>query len=140
MPRNKVSAKQLKEWVDAGKVDPTLASSIPKKLAKYRNTITYIGELRFDSRKEAERWHELTVLQEAGMVANLQRQVAFPLRVGSFIIGKIVLDFVYERRTPDGWEIIHEDVKGKWAGALTPLFRWKRKHFEFQYDRTIIIT
>ena len=98
---------------------------------KYRNRkITYNGEV-YDSVKEYRRHDELKILEKAGQITNLQRQVPFELipkqRNES---GKVVeracnyiADFVYEQ---DGQQIV-EDVKGYKKGAAYNIFTIKRK-------------
>lgn len=46
---------------------------------KYLNTTTTIGGKKFDSLKERNRWNELNLLQRAGKITDLQRQVKFVL-------------------------------------------------------------
>lgn len=50
-----------------------------KKTPKYHNKKTTLDGEVFDSRKEARRWSELQLLQKAGMITGLRRQVPFPL-------------------------------------------------------------
>lgn len=51
-----------------------------KYKSKYYNVKTRaLDGTVFDSRKEAIRWDELTLLQRAGKISNLQRQVQFDL-------------------------------------------------------------
>ena len=80
----------------------------------------------FDSRKEAERYGELLLLQRAGKISNLQRQVRFQLIPAQYKDGKCIFrsvtyiaDFVYEK---DGEKVV-EDVKG----FRTPEYIIKRK-------------
>lgn len=81
------------------------------------------GEL-FDSLKEKRRWQELLLLEKAGKISNLRRQVKYTLipaqreiilRNGRPIQGKIIerevayrADFVYE----ENGQTVVEDVKG----------------------------
>lgn len=46
---------------------------------KYRNLTVTIGNKAFDSVKESRRWNELNLLQRAGKITDLQRQVKFVL-------------------------------------------------------------
>ena len=48
-------------------------------MSKYYNQKTTINGIVFDSRKEARRWTELTLLLKAGQIKDLQRQVKFVL-------------------------------------------------------------
>lgn len=80
---------------------------------------TEVDGIRFDSLKEARRWGELRLMEKAGEIRNLRRQVALPLegrdgplktRTGRAM--RLTVDFVYEdRRT--GWATVYEDSKGK---------------------------
>lgn len=87
-----------------------------KKPAKYRNEKVTIGGLKFDSKKEGARWGALCVLERAGKISDLRRQVRIPLLGRDGLIrsekGRVlvyVADFVY--RLPDGSEVV-EDAKG----------------------------
>lgn len=48
-------------------------------MGKYGNkTVVFNGE-RFDSKREEKRWKDLLLLQEAGVIRDLKRQVKFEL-------------------------------------------------------------
>lgn len=99
---------------------------------KYGNqpVVTIDGE-RFDSKAEARRCGELLLLQRAGAIRELRRQVRFlliPSQRDS--AGKVVrevsyvADFVYEEpAAADVWRLVVEDVKG----VRTEAYRLKRK-------------
>lgn len=84
-------------------------------MTKYHNRkITRDGET-FDSVKEYRRWCELKLLERAGVIKNLDRQVKFELIPSQKVDGKVVerpvnyvADYVYEQ---DGKTVV-EDVKG----------------------------
>ena len=88
---------------------------------KYRNRKTVVDGICFDSRKEAARWCELRLLERAGEIEGLQRQVAFELipksQHGRAI--RYIADFVYIER---GRQII-EDVKG----VRTEVYKLKKR-------------
>lgn len=82
---------------------------------KYRNTKTTADGITFDSRKEAKRYQELRLLEKAGEISDLQRQVPFLLipvqRIGGKVAERAVqykADFVYT----DHGETVVEDTKG----------------------------
>jgi hypothetical protein len=84
------------------------------------------GGKPFDSAAEARRWGELQLLQRAGQITELQRQVRYQLVPGQRDAdGKAVrpvhyvADFRY--RDAQGREVV-EDVKG----VATPVYRLKR--------------
>lgn len=102
----------------------------------------------FQSKMEAKRWVALNVIQRAGRIRNLQRQVRYPLHVVNpqglkVRIGVYVADFVYEERgarIPDNlltaaeeWVEIVEDAKGH----IEDLYKWKRAHWEAEYGKTL---
>lgn len=49
------------------------------KRNKYQAIKTYVDGIEFDSRKEARRYQDLLLLQRAGVILNLERQVKFEL-------------------------------------------------------------
>lgn len=110
-----------------------------KKNSKYRAKKTTLDGIQFDSKKEALRWAKLKVLEEAGEIHDLQRQVKFVLipaqreantvgARGGTIKGKLIerevayyADFVYYIKGSD--KPIVEDTKG----VRTPEYIIKRK-------------
>lgn len=99
---------------------------------KYGNRKTTIDGIAFDSAKEAKRWQELKLLERAGEIFELQRQVPFVLIPKQERDGKVVeravvykADFVY---TENGQEVV-EDVKG----VRTKEYVIKRKLMLWQF-------
>ena len=94
------------------------------RVSKYKARKTAYKGTIYDSGKEAKRAAELELLQRAGKIKNLRRQVKFTLQDKFQYRGKIiraieyVADFVYEA---DG--LIIEDVKG----YRTPEYKIKAK-------------
>ena len=86
--------------------------------AKYRNRKVENEHGKFDSAKEAQRYAELVLLERAGAIANLRRQVPYALVVAGVYIGKYVADMVYK----EGEKVVVEDVKG----FKTEVYRLKR--------------
>lgn len=94
--------------------------------SKYNNHKTTVDGIEFDSKKEARRYSELRLLERAGQITNLQRQVKFCLIPTQFEPDTIgprggvkkgkriehecayIADFVY---TQNG-ELVVEDTKG----------------------------
>lgn len=74
---------------------------------KYGAKKTRVDGITFDSRREARRYQELQLLQRAGKIGDLQRQVRYELVVNGHKIGRYTADFVYWEY---GEEIV-EDVK-----------------------------
>jgi len=99
----------------------------PKGRSKYRNRKVAVDDLAFDSEAEHRRWHVLLVLQRAGEITELQRQVRYeliPAQVGpggrKQRATAYIADCVY--RTKDG-KVVVEDVKG----FRTDAYRLKKK-------------
>lgn len=84
---------------------------------KYGNVkVVFDGE-KFDSKKEARRWAELKLLQRAGQIEFLNRQVPFVLIPSQYDdkTGKLIeravtynADFVYK----ENGDLVVEDCKG----------------------------
>ena len=92
-----------------------------------------VDGITFDSKKEATRYSELKLLQRAGEIFDLQRQVPFTLIPKQVRDGKTIerpcvykADFVYKDK--DGTEIV-EDVKG----VCTKEYRIKKKLMLWQF-------
>jgi hypothetical protein len=105
--------------------EPSLMRQTPaKKPSKYRNEKCESGGIKFDSKREMMRWHDLVQMQARGEISELELQVPFILAEPVVIAGRkrpalrYVADFVYER---DGKTVI-EDVKGR----ITEGYRIKR--------------
>lgn len=98
---------------------------------KYNAKKVTVDGITFDSKGEADRWCELVLLQKAGIVKNLERQVPFELQPSFRKRGKTyrainyIADFVYER---DNIKVV-EDLKG----FRTKEFALKLKLFEYRY-------
>ena len=93
---------------------------------KYHNQKVCAGDEVFDSRREYNRWCELRLLERAGKISDLKRQVRFRLLPAQDVNGACkerpadyIADFVY---TKDGAQIV-EDAKG----VRTPEYILKRK-------------
>lgn len=84
---------------------------------KYGNKKITTEDGDFDSKKEYRRWCELKLLQRAGEITNLRRQVSFVLIPVQKVDGKVVeravkyiADFVYNE--PGKLYCTVEDTKG----------------------------
>ena len=98
---------------DKGKLMPECES--PSKRSKYGAKKVTVNGIQFDSKREARRYLELSALEMAGQIRDLQLQVKFELIPSQRIDGKVVerscdyvADFVYEQNG----ETIVEDSKG----------------------------
>ena len=80
---------------------------------------------KFDSVKEYHRWGVLRLLERAGKISDLKRQVSFeliPKQEGERALTYIA-DFTYQ----ENGELVVEDVKGYKGGAVYQIFVCKRK-------------
>lgn len=98
-----------------------------RRSGKYNNRRCEIHGEKFDSELERDRWLNLRLLERAGEISQLRRQVAYELipeqkrpSGGVERACSYVADFVYVDKA--GRTVV-EDVKG----AVTPEFRLKRK-------------
>lgn len=120
----------------------------PKKGNKYNAKKSH----GFDSKKEENRYYELRLMEKAGVIKNLERQVKFVLTPtvrepdvigprGGKKPGRVILnessyiaDFVYtDSRTG---KTVVEDVKGYRGGEAYKTFTLKKK---FLYDKRGIL-
>ena len=89
----------------------------PKRNNKYSARRTVLDGIRFDSKREAKRWAELCLLERAGEIADLRRQVPLMLegRNGPLLTRtgrrmRLTVDFAYtDLRTG---LTVFEDSKG----------------------------
>lgn len=95
-------------------------------MSKYKSKKVISEYGTFDSKKEYKRYLELNLLESAGVITNLKRQVRFQLLPSQKCNGKVIerpvyyiADFVYSQ----GEETIVEDTKG----FKTPDYILKRK-------------
>jgi hypothetical protein len=89
---------------------------------KYGNKRVVVDGIRFDSKREAARWQELKLLERAGEIKGLERQVEYeliPKQPGERAV-KYIADFRYIDH--DGKTVV-EDTKG----VKTPVYILKRK-------------
>lgn len=103
------------------------------RIAKYGNKKIVVDGITFDSKKEAQRWAELKLLERAHVITNLQRQVTFVLIPKQVREGYCVeractykADFVYKA---NGKTVV-EDVKG----IKTKEYIIKRKLMLFRHN------
>ena len=99
---------------------------------KYRNIKAIVDGIPFDSRKEANRYCELKLLQRAGQIQNLVLQKEFELLPKQEVDGKVVeravkyrADFTYD----ENGKTVVEDTKG----VRTPEYILKRKLMLYRY-------
>lgn len=95
-----------------------------KRKAKYNNQKIEFDGMKFDSKKEYTRFNELMMMQRAGIIDELRRQVSFEIvpKNGTERAAYYVADFVYK----EGGKKIIEDVKSQ-ITKQNPVYVLKRK-------------
>lgn len=99
-------------------------------MAKYRNKKVEVDGILFDSRKEARRYQELRLLEKAGAIRNLERQVKFVLIPAQYEVkgytktGKPI-PRCFERECAYVADFVYQDEKGVFHVEDTKGFRTK---------------
>ncbi|MFH1858568.1 MAG: DUF1064 domain-containing protein, partial [Candidatus Omnitrophota bacterium] len=76
---------------------------------KYKNKPCIVDAIWFASGKEAGRYQELLLLEKAGEISHLKKQVNFPISIDGQLICTFRADFTY--RDKEGNDVV-EDTKG----------------------------
>ena len=108
-------------------------------MTKYRAIKTVVDGITFDSKREANRYSELLLMEKAGIIASLRLQPEFKCMVNGKKVCTYKADFEYlmvDDIGPQGQigYYIVEDVKG----FKTPVYRLKKKLVEACYPGTVI--
>lgn len=82
----------------------------------------------FDSAREARRYAELRLLQEAGAISHLQLQPSFTVNIEGRKLCQYTPDFSYN----DNGRLVIEDVKSP-GTAREPYYRLRKRAAELQY-------
>lgn len=108
-------------------------------MSKYHSTPTEVNGIRFDSKREANRWAELRLMERAGQIQKLKRQVKYLLIPSQYRDGKCIereasyiADFVYIK----AGHLVVEDCKG----FRTPEYKIKKKLMLQLYDIRLVET
>lgn len=103
---------QIQKRVGRGKVRTHLFPGVDidriHRHPKYGNHKTEIDGITFDSKREADRYQDLRLMEKAGEITELDRQVRFELKVKGYIICSYIADFTYRKGGP----LVVEDSKG----------------------------
>lgn len=101
---------------------------------KYNAKITKRDGYTFQSKREADRYDELKILEKTGAITDLKIHPRYKITVAGMFICTAVLDFEYwdwDKRNG----LVYEDVKGK----DTDLSRLKRKLLKALYKIDVVI-
>ena len=82
---------------------------LPKR-SKYGNIRTIVDGHSFMSKREAERYKELKILERIGEIKNLELQPKFDIIIDGVKVDRYIADFRYTDTKTD--KTVVEDVKG----------------------------
>lgn len=111
-------------------------------MSKYYSRKVIIDGIKFDSKKEGNRYLELKLLLKAKKIRDLELQKKFELlpkyKINNKTIRAIsyIADFVYWDISKN--EMVIEDIKGS-KNIITEVFKLKKKLFEYKYGIEIKI-
>lgn len=132
--KDKIDDKSYRLSSSEKKID----STTKERPAKYRNSKCEYNGMKFDSAGELRRWKELELMQKAGRIQALQRQVRFTVFEGSTYQLSIhwIPDFLYRLEGPVQ-KMVVEDFKSPLT-AKKPDFRIKVKLFKKMYSNYLV--
>lgn len=118
MNKNRMSAAEFQAYYSQDQIKGR------KKKSKYNNCRLEVDGMKFDSKKEYNRFNELMLMQSAGLISDLKRQVKFLLveKSATESAAYYVADFTYN----EGCRKIIEDVKSP-ITKKNPVYILKRK-------------
>ncbi|NTG48603.1 DUF1064 domain-containing protein [Agrobacterium rhizogenes] len=101
----------------------------PKRRNKYGAKPTVVDGITFDSKREAEVYSDLKLLERAGRISGFERQRKFNLIVNGVIVGTAKIDFAFIDHDQDGrFRVV--DVKG----VVTREFKRTQKIIRAAYN------
>jgi Protein of unknown function (DUF1064) len=121
-------------------VRPVRLPGTEPKRPKYGARRRKVDGVAFASGREANRYHELLMLEKAGLIRDLHRQVTIHLHAPTptpgapSVVGCYVADATYIDLATN--RTVWEDSKG----CRTPLYAWKRRHVQIEYGIDILET
>lgn len=127
---------KLRAW---GKKLPSAAvKKRPKFFNRKVNSETRSDGLGFDSKREARRYDELSMLQSVGKISGLRRQVRFPMDMNGQRICTYIADFTYYDLVEQ--KDVVEDSKNSYLAKHDRTFSLKRKLMKALYNIEIKVT
>lgn len=84
--RTTISQKEYKEYLETGK----LPWETDSKKNKYHADKCMVDGILFDSKKEANFYKELLILEKTGIISNIRRQVSYEL-IPTFMYRKAII-------------------------------------------------
>ena len=115
---------------------------------KYRNVKVVVDGLKFDSKKEGRRWQDLKLLEKAGEISDLQRQVKYPIDINGIHVCNYFADFVYlelvevadKKSGLCKSRLIVEDVKNPYNRKHDSTYILKKKLIKAVYGISLLET
>ena len=104
-------------------------------MSKYRAIKTEVDGIKFDSKKEANRYDQLRLLEKARQISQLELQPSFRIEIN----GVKVCDYKGDFRYVEDGKTIVEDVKSEITRKL-PVYRLKKKLMYAVYGIEILET
>ena len=136
-----VRITDLPERLQKYALEQMRGGSVPRQ-SKYKNIKTETNGIKFDSKKEAQRYAELMAELRSGDIRNLRLQQTFTLQeayttyTGERVRAiRYVADFAYERCVDGEWCETVEDVKSR--ATRTPMYNVKKKMMLHKYGITV---
>lgn len=104
-----------------------------RRPSKYGNRKVVVDGQTFDSVREHKRWCVLKLMERAGEISALARQVPFPLQVNGVSVGKYIADATYIDKAG---VLVVEDAKG----FRTDTYKLKRRLMKAIHNIDILET
>lgn len=114
---------------------------LQKKKSKFKSETVTIDKIKFDSKKESQRYMELRMLAKANIIKDLKWQVPFELKIRKFEVNGVLIDIGYwfmNRYIADftyydqNGNYVVEDVKSEVTRNLRP-YKMKKKLLKLIY-------
>ena len=118
------------------RLTPQQYLDLKSKKNKYGAKKKMVNGIEFDSTKEARRYQDLMLMQQAGQIRELRRQVPYPIYIRGKLICQWFADFVYKEDASQPEFTTVEDCKGH----KTEIYRLKKKMVEAEYGFKILET
>lgn len=112
-----------------------------KKQPRVKNTRRKtVNGIEFDSTREARRYQDLALMQQAGQIRGLRRQVPFAIEIKGAHICEWRADFVYEEIHKHNGETARTERYEDSKGHRTEVYLLKKKMVEAYYGIKILET
>lgn len=107
-------------------------------MSKYRSRKTIVDNITFDSQAEADYYRRLKLLQRSGEIKEFKLQPTYVLQEGYKRGKRKVQPITYKA----DFLVTHKDGRQEIIdikGVLTPVYRLKKKMFEYRYPDLEIV-